>query len=377
MRSLKRVLWPCLLLALVVVPLASCTAATPAATPAAKPTPAAAPAATPAPAATSASAAQDKPLDPPFTVKLGTLPIFSAVSIYTAIEKGFFKEQGLNIELVNFDTAAKMTAPLSTGELHVGAGAISAGFFNALQRGLLLKVIADYNSAVKPPSTLAFVARKDLMDAGALKDFSDWKGKTVSLNALGITSEIYLDVALKKGGLTVKDINVVMVPFDQVAIAMANKSVDISLSNEPFITMGIDQGFLVRLKDVAELEPGGQISVIFYSPVFARDNPEAARRWALAYLRGIRYYTKDLQTKEGKAEIIGILGKYLTVKDPTFYERVIFPTSNPDGFVNEKSIAAHLEWYVANGQVKEKTDLATVIDNQYVEYAIGKLGKYQ
>lgn len=377
MRSLKRALWPCLLLALVVAPLASCTAATPAATPAAKPTPAAAPAATSAPTATSASAAQDKPLDPPFTVKLGILPIFSVVNIYTAIEKGFYKEQGLNIELINFDTAAKMTAPLTTGDLHAGAGAVSAGFFNAIQRGLPLRVVADWNSAAKPPSTLAFVARKDLADSGAIKTFADWKGKTVSINATGVFSEILFDMGLKSGSLTAADVKQVIVPFDQVPIAMSNKSVDVALTNEPFVTMGIDQGVHVRWKDIADLDPGRGYSVILYSPVFVKDNPEAAKRWMLAYMKGVRYYTKALQTKEGKAEIIGILGKYLTVKDPTFYERVIFPYTNPDGYVNAKSVAADLDWYLGAGQVKEKQDLSVIIDNQYVEYAIGKLGKYQ
>ena len=80
---------------------------------------------------------------------------------------------------------------------------------------------------------------------------------------------------------------------------------------------------------------------------------------------------------EGKRELIGILGKYLTVRDPSFYERVIFPYTNPDGYVNDKSIASDLDWYVAKGQVKEKTDLSIVIDNQYVDYAIRKLGRFQ
>ncbi len=335
---------------------------------------AAAPAPTKA-APTPAVEPPDKPLDPSVTVRLGLLPIFSAINIYTAMEKGFFKEQGLNVELVNFDTAATMTAPLSTGELHVGAGAVSAGFFNAMQRGVALKVVADWNSAAKPPSTLAFVVRKDLADS--VKDFADLKGKTVSINANGVFSDIVLDMALKKGGLTAKDVTTVIVPFNQVPVAMANKSLDIGLSNEPFITQGTDQGILVRWKDIAELEPGRGYSVILYSPVFAKDNPEAAKRWMLAYMKGIRYYENALKTKEGKAELISILGKYIPVRDPNLFERVVFPYANPDGRVNEKSIASDLEWYMANGQVKEKVDLSAVIDNQYVEYAMRKLGRFQ
>lgn len=341
--------------------------------------PAAAPGATPGakatPASTTAAAALDKPLDPPFTVKLAIIPVFSSINTYTAIEKGFFKEQGLSVDLINFDSGAKMIAPLATGEAHIGGGAVSAGLLNAIQRDLPLKIVADLNSATRSPSTLAFVVRKDLADSGAIKSYADWKGKTVGINATGVFSEIALDTALKKGGLTVKDINLVMLPFDQVPLAMANKSADIALTNEPFVQLGIDQGVQARLIDIADLEPGRVYSVVFYSPVFVKENPEAAKRWMLAYLKGVRYYDNALQTKQGKAELIGILSKYTSVSDPGFYERASFPTTNLDGYVNEKSVAADQDWFVANGSVKEKRDLSTIIDNQYVDYAISKLGR--
>ena len=348
------------------------------AAPAASPTsaaPAATPAATTAPAA-AAKEPEDKPLSPPITVKVGLLPIMSGANIYTAIEKGFFKDQGVNIELINFDTAARMIAPLTTGELYLGAGATSAGFYNALQRGLPIKVVADWNSATQP-STLALVARKDLVDSGKIKDYADLKGKTVSINATGVFSEIILDQALKKGGLTMKDVNVVLIPFEQVPAAMANKSVDVSLTNEPFVTMGPSQGTYVRWKDVQELDPGRTYSVIMYSPIFARDNAEAAKRWMLGYIKGIRYYQNAIKTKEGKAEIVTILDKYIGAKPPGFYDQIVFPFANPDGYVNAKTVSGDMEWYFANGQIKEKADMSTVIDNQFVDYAIRKLGRNQ
>lgn len=362
------------------VPATATTAAAPAATKAAVPAAtAAAPAATSAATAKPAASAptlepEDKPLSPPVTVKLGMLPIFSAVNIWTAMEKGFFKEQGLNVELINFDTAAKMIAPLSTGELSVGAGATSAGFYNALQRGLPIKVVADWNSATNP-STLALVARKDLVDSGKIKDYADLKGKTVSINATGVFSEIILEQALKKGGLTSKDVNQIIVPFDQVPIGMTNKSLDAGLTNEPFVTMGVQQGVMVRWKDVQELDPGREYSVIMFAPQFAKDNAEAAKRWTLAYLKGVRYYMKALQTQEGKAELVSILEKYSGPKSPGFYDKVVFPYANPDGYVNDKSVIGDMEWYLANGQIKERADMSAVIDNQFVDYAIRKLGR--
>src|SRR5262249_44854260 len=66
------------------------------------------------------------------TVKLGDLAAISNAAIYIAIEKGFFKEQGVNTEISNFASAAKMVPALVVGELEVSVGSASAGLFNAV-----------------------------------------------------------------------------------------------------------------------------------------------------------------------------------------------------------------------------------------------------
>ena len=56
------------------------------------------------------------------TVKLGDLAAISNAAVYIAIEKGFFKEQGINTEITNFDSAAKQVPALVVGELEVSVG---------------------------------------------------------------------------------------------------------------------------------------------------------------------------------------------------------------------------------------------------------------
>jgi ABC-type nitrate/sulfonate/bicarbonate transport system substrate-binding protein len=70
--------------------------------------------------------------------------------------------------------------------------------------------------------------------------------------------------------------------------ALNNRSVDIVLHNEPFMATTLEQGIAVKFRSVDEFYPYMQFSVILYGPHFARDNPDAARRWMVAYLRGLR-----------------------------------------------------------------------------------------
>src|SRR5258705_14003859 len=68
------------------------------------------------------------------TVKLGDLPAISNAGIYIAIEKGFFQEHGVAVNIERFASAGKMTAPLATGQIDVSVGSPSAGLFQ-LHRG--------------------------------------------------------------------------------------------------------------------------------------------------------------------------------------------------------------------------------------------------
>jgi NitT/TauT family transport system substrate-binding protein len=62
---------------------------------------------------------------------------------YIAQDKGYFKSEGLDVNLIVLDSGAKVIAPLGTGELDVGSGALSVGFWNALLRGVKFRIVAD------------------------------------------------------------------------------------------------------------------------------------------------------------------------------------------------------------------------------------------
>src|SRR5262249_13550058 len=86
------------------------------------------------------------PLDPVRTVHVGTVNQASDAGLYVAIDKGYFAELGLKVELVTFTSAATMIAPLGSGELDVGGGAVSAGLWNADLRKIGVRAVADKGS---------------------------------------------------------------------------------------------------------------------------------------------------------------------------------------------------------------------------------------
>ncbi|HLE81840.1 MAG TPA: ABC transporter substrate-binding protein, partial [Dehalococcoidia bacterium] len=127
------------------------------------PTPTKAPAAvasTPTPAPPKPTAAPPTPTPKPATVRFGSPGAISDAGIYIGIEKGYFKEQGVDVQVLPFQSGPLMIAPLAAGELEVAGGTISTGLLNAIERGVALKIVAGKGSNVKGFDFSRFTVRK-------------------------------------------------------------------------------------------------------------------------------------------------------------------------------------------------------------------------
>jgi len=377
-------------LLLAVALLGACSPAAPA-TPA-KPTAAAAPATSPAVAATSGApvaaakpsgaaanpaSAAPAPLSPPVPLKVGLLYSASDGGILIGAERGYYREEGLDVELVQFDTGPAMFAPLATAQLDVGGPSPDATFFNAYSRNVPVKVVADKGSNSPGHGFNAILVRKDLWDGGEIRDFPDLRGRTIATLAPQNSQEIQLERGLTPVGLSLADVRLVNMPFPDMLPALANRSVDVAMNIEPFPTLAVDRGIAVRWKGIDEIYPNHQIAAMFYAPHFYQAQPEAARRFMVGYLRAVRDYVDAFERNRGRAEIIDIMTRTTSVKDAAIWEKMVTPGLNPDGQLNVDSIAYDQDWFVAHGVVRERQDVSQIVDMQYVDYALGRLGRYQ
>src|SRR5262249_8679052 len=94
----------------------------------------------------------------------GALGVVPEAGFFRAIDQGFFREQGIELDLTPFDSAARMVPALGTGQLDVGDGSHSAGLFNAVARGIGIKLVADAASGPVGHPTVALLFRQDLAE---------------------------------------------------------------------------------------------------------------------------------------------------------------------------------------------------------------------
>jgi NitT/TauT family transport system substrate-binding protein len=351
--------------------LTACVPAAPATAPTTAPPGAPTPAPAPTPAQKAPAAAATL-----VTVKYGNLGIAPEAGIYIAIDRGYFREEGVEVELQKFNSGAEQTPLLATGQLHFGAGGPDPSLFNAVGRGIDLKLVNHNALVTAGDASAALVVRKDLIDAGRYRGPADLKDLKVGVNIEKTTSQLYVERFLHKGGLTVADVSLVQIAFPDMVPALGNKAIDAGWAVEPFVTIGQVQNIARAVGPMAEVYPGAVTMVLMLSPTFARQEPEATQGFVTAHLRGQRdYYRAFLKDEGGKEAIIQTLTRYTPVKDPAVYARLGFHGVDPNGELNRVTLEEMQDYFLRIGSQEKKLDLNTLIDSSYVDRATQRLGR--
>jgi len=314
-------------------------------------------------------------------LRVGITSASSDVVFFIADKKGYFKHEGLAVKFTPFDSAAKMVAPLGAGQLDIGGGSASAGLYNAVLRGIDIKIVADKGSTPPGYGFQPLLVRKDLVESGRYKSLKDLKGMKIAGSAPGSASTSTLNEALKSVKLDPDDVKRVFMAFPQHVMALQNKAVDAALTTEPSATRAVQSGAAVRVMGDDVIYPNHQLAVVFYAGAFIKSDPESAKRFMRAYLRAARDYNAGL--KDGKIagpnapEVISILTEYTSIKDPAVYRAITPQGISPDGKVHEASLKNDLQYFKDEGLVKGKVSVEQVLDHSFVDAALKDLGPYQ
>ena len=312
-----------------------------------------------------------------------TVGIVNAVSdgtLFIAQDKGYFAKEGIDADFVEFDTGAKMVAPMGAGQLDVGGGAASAGLYNAVGRGIRIKLVADKATNVKGAPFQSFLVRKALIDSGAVKTLADMKGRKVAITGAGGSDASVLNEAMKSVGLTYNDVEKVYLGFPQHAPALQNGAIDGSITTEPTTTNIVSLGAAVVLTGNDAFYPNAQTATIMYSSDFLDKRKPVAARFMKAYLRAARDFNDALVggklTGPGGEELIAILAKHTVIKKPEVLRAMTMHGVNPNGTLNVDSLKKDLAFFKQTGDVTGNVEVEQVLDLSVAADAAKELGPY-
>ncbi|KAB8188791.1 PhnD/SsuA/transferrin family substrate-binding protein [Nonomuraea phyllanthi] len=307
-------------------------------------------------------------------VRMGALNSSSDAILFIADKKGYFADQGLQVESVKFDSAAKMIAPLGSGQLDIGAGAPSAGFYNAVARGIDVRIVADKAKLAGGYDFLPILVRKDLVDSGKVKEIGDLKGLKVAEPAQATATSSMVSAVLGSGNLTYDDVSHKYVAFPQQVAAFQNGSIDAAATIEPFATVAEQSGAAVRMFDSTKVYDNQQISVLLYSAKFSSERSRVAQCFMNAYAKAAKYYHDAVQNGGWKGaqgeEVASIVADKIGLAPETF-GKTTPPFVSADASVNKESLERDYQFFKDQGLLESdvQPDFSKLVDMKYVEGA--------
>jgi len=313
-------------------------------------------------------------------LRVGIANAASDIGFFLGMKKGWYREAGINLSTTPFRSAADMVAPMASGQLDVGGGSVSAGFYNAYERGIRLRVVADKASSQPGYGVNKCLVAKKHIDSGRFTKLSDLKGMKVATNAPGNSGWGSLWGYLRAAGLGYDDIDTLDLGYPEHVLALQNGAVDAGVTTEPSATLAVMNGYAVVATTDDVTRPRHAIAQLLYSEKMAA-NADLGKRFMMAYIRSIRYYYgafKDGRLAGDNAdEIISILTDSTAIKDPQVYRTITPNGIDPDGRIDIPSLKEDQQVYRDKGWLQSKTTVEEVLDMSFLDAALKELGPYK
>jgi len=243
----------------------------------------------------------EKPAGPPEKITFGVETSILPSAVWVAENKGYFEEEGLDVEIKEFGSGRTALATmLNEGNLDMVTVAQTPVMFNSFDRDDYV-IIA---TMVYSDNDVKILARQDT----GIKSPSDLRGKTVGITE-GSTGHFFLGLFLTSSGLMLSEVKTIDIEASELPQALADGRVDAISAWEPHIY----NARKLLGENAVLLQPEGGARIFredFYfvaSRNFMENNPETLKRFLRAIEKGQEFIQKN------KEEAIDIVAQRLKV----------------------------------------------------------------
>ncbi len=306
-------------------------------------------------------------------VKVGIAKALATAGTMIAVEKGYFKEAGVKVVIEELDSSANVMALLAQGQLQIIEGGISVGYFNAIERGLPITIVSD---RVSTPLSHKLLVRPDLADK--IKTPADLKGKMIASNGPGSVTTYEVAKILAKDNVSIKDVDIKILSFVNMGIALTNKAIDAALVIQPWASQYVEKGIakvFADPDDYADPKPL-TIAVNMVNTDWAAKNKDLMDRYYLAYSRGVREYCQAYHGGKNRQEVIDIIVRTGLEERPEVLANTPWPARNVSGRINIPVLLDMQKYYINEGLATRELGVEQLVNNQYVDAAAAKLGPF-
>jgi len=317
------------------------------------------------------------------TVRFGGQKVAADAGLFIADSMGFFKEQGIKFEYTRLNDASAITNSLATGHLEAGGATITPGTYQAVAKGLGLKIVGDKNfqapaDGSRPSISATRLAVLPKYDKGDIKSTLEaLKGKKIAIHSKLSIQIVYLTMMLEKYGFKASDFQITPVLSPDQTAALKNGAIDAAAMQEPYFTQAVNAGIVKEASDLNDALPqgGASMTALIFGKDFLKDK-DTAQKFMNAYLKGVRVYNDAMFYGKDKDKVVKIIAQGTGTPEASIAD------SNPAGLDPDQKIS--LEWlqtcedfYTKSGDLKVKVNVADMVDTSFRDQAVKELGQYE
>jgi NitT/TauT family transport system substrate-binding protein len=302
-------------------------------------------------------------------IKIAVVSSLGSSPIFVADAKGFFKDEGLDVELVHFDSAQPVAVAVAGGDVDFGATGLTGAFFTFADSGVL-KLIGGGTWERPGFQGLGLIASNQAWDSG-VKTIAALKGHSVAITQVGTALHYAIYLMLKKYNVDIKDVRVLPLQSNpNVGSAIAGGQADGALLSSGNAFSLINKKSAHLLGWLGDELGDAQGDGIYTSTKDANDRPEAVKHFLAAFRKGAQTWdaafldANDKRVDQPTApEMIAMAAKGLGVSQDVVKSGL--PYFDPQSRVSVSDVQGALDWYYGQGMIKTHIDAKKITDFRY------------
>lgn len=302
---------------------------------------------------------------------VGALRFTSHAASFVAFERGYFSEEGLDVDFRFFQAAQPMAVAIASGDADFGVTSITGGLISLAEKGAA-KVIGGALSEEQGIDGQMILASNAAYDAG-LTAPDKLDGKSFAVTQAG-SSFHYMGAKIAQA----ENAEMSYKPLQKVGSiigAMKSGQVD-AWTIVPHIGKALVGGGAVKhVGMVADYLPNYQVTTVFTSAENAENERAKTEAFLRAFSKGAADFNAALVDKTtdeaGMEDMVKLIHKYVYADDP--YEKASKSIINgamrinANAALNMGSVTDQVDWFKSEGLIKDSISTETLVDSSYVE----------
>jgi NitT/TauT family transport system substrate-binding protein len=285
-------------------------------------------------------------------VRVSIIPINDVAPLFVAMQNGYFRELGLEIDTTPSAGGAAGIPGLIGGSFDVVYGNVVSVLL-AAQQGLDVKVIAAGTKVALPDTdTTPIIVRSD----SGIKNGKDLEGKSIAVNTRNNVIWLYARAWIKATGGDPEKVTFKEIPFPQVEDALRQQRVDAAFLVAPFSIVSRQKPGLTAIANpYSDIQPGVDVGQYITTGKLLSTKPETVKKFVAGLRKGVEWFNANRTSDT----LLTVISGY-TKTDASVLKSVAIPAAPLQSDLPQ--VKKTMDLMIENKLLTGPLDLAKIID---------------